>query len=54
MAARAENPPMIGVDTRPGTKNPKFVATGARQYLPSKSFGGELLGSTDDDLAHPG
>jgi hypothetical protein len=28
-----ENPPMIGVDTRPGTKNPKFVATGARQVL---------------------
>jgi hypothetical protein len=23
-----ENPPMIGVDTRPGTKNPKFVAGG--------------------------
>jgi hypothetical protein len=47
-----ENPPMIGVDTRPGTKNPKFVATGARPHLPSHSFGGELLGSTDDDLAH--
>jgi hypothetical protein len=39
-----ENPPMIGVDTRPGTKNPKFVATGARQHIPSQAVGGELLG----------
>jgi|SoiMetStandDraft_2_1073263.scaffolds.fasta_scaffold635837_1 hypothetical protein len=48
-----ENPPMIGVDTRPGTKNPKFVAIGARQHLHSQSFGGELLGAPMTTLLTP-
>jgi hypothetical protein len=39
-----ENPPMIGVDTRPCTKKPKFIATRVSQHIPSQATGGELLG----------
>jgi hypothetical protein len=37
-----EKPPMIGVDTRPGTRNPRHIPQRQPQ-LPAQSVGGELI-----------